>query len=114
MTMTVNCTAVNPTRTLTASSLLPAQLAIPARQSGTWSPLLLGGVVWRGFTHIRTHREVLRLLLRFPPYTEFLLSNPGFAYKYLTQTYLVRGFTVAERATRFLHHYRRLHSALPD
>jgi uncharacterized protein VirK/YbjX len=114
MTMTVNCTAVNPTRTLTASSLLPAQLSIPAGQSGTWSPLLLGGVVWRGFTHIRTHREVLRLLLRFPPLTEFLFSNPSFACKYLTQNYLVRGFTVAERAACFLYHYKRLLSALPD
>jgi hypothetical protein len=112
--MTVNCTAVNPTRTFTASSLPPAQLSIPARQSGLWSPLLLGGVLWRGFTHVRTHREVLRLLLRFPPLTEVVFSNPSFVYKYLTQNYLVRGLTVAERAACFLYHYKRLHSALPD
>jgi uncharacterized protein VirK/YbjX len=114
MTMTVNCTAVNPNRTITESSPPPAQLSIPAGQSGTWSLVLLGSVLWRGITHIRTYREVLRLLLRFPPYTEFLFSNPGFACKYLTHIYLVRGFTVAERAACFLHHYRRLHSALPD
>ena len=114
MSVTVNCTAVNPTHTITASSPLPAQLSIPARQSGTWSLVLLGSVLWRGITHIRTHREVLRLLLRFPPYTEFVISNPSFAYKYLTHIYLVRGFTVAERAACFLYHYKRLHSALPD
>jgi uncharacterized protein VirK/YbjX len=114
MTMTVNCTAVNPTRTFTASSLLPAQLSIPARQSGLWSPVTLGGVLWRGFTHIKTHREVLRFLLRYPPLTEVVFSNPSFACKYLAQNYLVRGFTVAERAACFLHHYKRLLSALPD
>jgi uncharacterized protein VirK/YbjX len=70
--------------------------------------------MWRGFTHIRTHREVLRFLLRFPPFTEFVFSNPSFAFKYLTQNYLVRGFTIAERAACFLYHYNRLHSALPD
>jgi uncharacterized protein VirK/YbjX len=114
MTVTVNCSTVNPTRTITANSLLPAQVSIPARQSGIWSPVMLGGILWRGFTHIRTHREVLRFLLRFPPYTEFVIGNPSFACKYLTQNYLVRGFTVAERAACFLYHYKRLLSALPD
>jgi hypothetical protein len=114
MTVTVNCATVNPTRTLPVNSELNARLPAAAQQKNAWSPLLLGGVLWRGITHIRIHREVLRLLLRFPPYTEFAISNPSFAYKYLTQIYLVRGFTVAERAACFLHHYQRLHSALPD
>lgn len=70
--------------------------------------------MWRGFTHIKTHREVLRFLLRFPPFTECVFSNPSFACKYLTQNYLVRGFTIAEHATCFLYHYKRLLSALPD
>jgi uncharacterized protein VirK/YbjX len=114
MTVTVNGATVSETRTITASSPLPAKLSFPSRLSGTWSLVLLGDVLWRGLTHIRTHREVLRLLLRFPPLTEVVIGNPSFAFKYLTQIYLVRGFTVAERAACFLHHYQRLHSALPD
>jgi uncharacterized protein VirK/YbjX len=114
MTMTVNCATINSTHALPANSELPARLPVAAQQKYAWSPVLLGSVLWRGFTHIRTHREVLRLLLRFPPYTEFVIGNPSFAYKYLTQIYLVRGFTVAERAACFLHHYQRLHAALPD
>jgi uncharacterized protein VirK/YbjX len=41
-------------------------------------------------------------------------SNSRFAFKYLTRDYLVRGFSVTERASCFLHHYRRLHELLPD
>jgi uncharacterized protein VirK/YbjX len=114
MSVTVSCAAVNPTRTITANNQLPARLPAAAQQKNAWSPVLLGGVLWRGFTHIRTHREVLRFLLRVPPLTEFVFSNPSFACKYLTQNYLVRGFTVAERAACFLYHYKRLLSALPD
>jgi len=114
MTVTVNCTTVSPARATTVRSLLPTQLSTHAQPSKWWSAALLGGVLWRGFTHIKTHREVLRFLLRFPPFTEFVFSNPSFTCKYLTQNYLVRGFTVAERATCFLYHYKRLLSALPD
>jgi len=86
----------------------PTQLSTHAQPSISWSAALLGGVLWRGFTHVKTHREVLRFLLKFPPFTEFVFSNPSFTCKYLTQNYLVRGFTVAERATCFLYHYKRL------
>jgi uncharacterized protein VirK/YbjX len=72
------------------------------------------GVLWRGFTHISTHREVLSFLLRFPPYAEIVFNCKRFAFKYLTQNYLVQGFSVEERAVCFLHHYNRLHEALPD
>lgn len=114
MSVTVSCAAVNETRSLPANSKLPARLPAAAQQKNAWSPILLGSVLWRGFTHLKTHREVLRLLLRFPPLTEIVFSNPSFACKYLTQNYLVRGFTVAERAACFLYHYKRLLSALPD
>ncbi|MGO9776960.1 MAG: DUF535 family protein [Terracidiphilus sp.] len=114
MTVTVNSSTVSETRTITADSELPARLPAAAHQKNPWSLLLLGGILWRGITHIRIHREVLRILLRIRPYTEYFISTPSFAYKYLTPIYLVRGFTVAERATCFLYHYKRLHSALPD
>ncbi len=83
----------------------------------SWLPQAVvaqSGVLWRGFTHARTHRELLRFLLRLPPYAELVFSSQSFACKYLTQNYLVRGFTVDERAACFRHHYNRLHKALPD
>ena len=49
-----------------------------------------------------------------PALAEVSRSNPRFAFKYLTHDYLARGLTTAQRAACFLHHYRRLHAALPD
>jgi hypothetical protein len=72
------------------------------------------GVIWRGFTHVRMHREVLRYLLKLPPYTELVFSNQSFAFKYLIQNYLARGFSVDQRVACFLYHYHRLNAALPD
>ena len=87
------------------------------REGLSWLPQAVVaqcGVLWRGFTHVATHREVLRFLLRLPPYAELVFSDQIFASKYLTQNYLVRGFSVDKRAACFLHHYHRLHTALPD
>jgi len=84
-----------------------------ARQRSTWSPELLAGVIWRALTHIRAHRQV-RELLRLPALAETSRTNPRFAFKYLTHDYLARGLTTPQRAACFLHHYRRLHAALPD
>jgi len=72
------------------------------------------GVIWRGFTHARTHREVLRYLLRLPPYAELVFSSQSFAFKYLIKNYLAQGFSVAECVACFLYHYQRLQAALPD
>ena len=69
-------------------------------------------VLWNGVTHIGTHREVIRLIVKYPELTEIALNSSGFAAKYLTPDYLVRGLTVAERASCFLHHYKKLHSIL--
>ena len=84
-----------------------------ARQRKTWSPALLAGVSWRAVTNLGTHREVLRFL-KLPILTQVVRDNPRFPFKYLTHDYLVRGFTIPTRASCFLHHYRRLHAALPD
>ena len=45
---------------------------------------------------------------------EIVQNNPGFAFKYLAPNYLTRGFTVNERASCFLHHYRRMHAVLSE
>ena len=84
-----------------------------ARQKKTWAPALLAGVAWRGLTNFGAHRKVLQLL-KLPLLAEAARDNPRFAYKYLTHDYLARGLTTAQRASCFLHHYRRMHAALPD
>ena len=84
-----------------------------AHRKRTWAPDLLAGVVWRCLANLGTHRRVVQLL-KLPLLAEAARDNPRFAYKYLTHDYLVRGLTTAERASSFLHHYRRMHAALPD
>jgi uncharacterized protein VirK/YbjX len=69
---------------------------------------------WRALTHIRQVREVLKFLFRIPLFSEMLRSNPKFGFKFLTDDYLARGFSISEAASCYLHHYRRLHSLLPD
>jgi uncharacterized protein VirK/YbjX len=114
MIKAVHCATGNEDGAAAASSALPAQLPIPAWPKKTWSLARLWSIFWRGLTHLGTHREVLRLLAKLPPLTEVVFSNPGFAVKYLTPDYLAQGFTVAERSSCFLYHYRRLNQALPE
>jgi uncharacterized protein VirK/YbjX len=59
-------------------------------------------------------REVLRFLFRIPLFSEMVQSTPRFGFKFLTDNYLVRGFSTSECASCYLHHYKRLHSLLPD
>jgi uncharacterized protein VirK/YbjX len=99
---------------IVAGSAPVEKLAIFPSQIKVRLPALLVGVLWRGLTHVGTHRRLLRFLLRIPAYTEFVFSSPSFAFKYLTKNYLVKGFTVADRVSCFLYHYERLHLALPD
>jgi uncharacterized protein VirK/YbjX len=84
-----------------------------ARHKRTWSPALLTGVLWRCVINFGAHRKVIQLL-KLPPLAEAARLNPRFAYKYLTHDFLARGLTTAERANCFLHHYRRIHAALPE
>jgi uncharacterized protein VirK/YbjX len=114
MSTAVHCASGFEDRAAAAGRALPEQLHIPAWEKKTWSLVRLWSIFWRGFTHLGTHREVLRFLLRHPALTEVVFGNPSFAVKYLTPEYLAQGFTVTERASCFLHHYRRLHAALPD
>jgi len=112
--MTVHYSAGNQIGAIPEDSAPPASTLIPSWPKKTWSLERLWSILWHGLTHLGTHREVLRLLLKLPPLAEIVSSNPRFAVKYLTPNYLVQGMTVAERAACFLHHYRRLHDAMPD
>jgi len=53
-------------------------------------------------------------LSRVPLYSGMLRSNPRFGFKFLTDDYLARGFSTSEAASCYLHHYRRLHTLLPE
>jgi len=82
-------------------------------EKGARTPVLLAGVLWRALTHLGTHRKVLRLIESMP-LAGAMDENPRFPFKYLFPDYLVKGFSVGERAACFLHHYQRLHTALPS
>ncbi len=86
---------------------------ILARQRASWSPFVIAGELWRLLTHIGKLREILRLL-KLRPLDELYERSPRLAFKFVASNYLARGFTVIERASCFLHHYRRMHSALPE
>jgi hypothetical protein len=103
----------NDGQTTTAPGGLLGPISALAREKKTWSPALLAGVLWRALTNIGTLQEVVQLL-KLQPFAEAARFSPRFAFKYLTNDYLVRGFTMTERVCCFVHHYRRLHEVLPD
>jgi uncharacterized protein VirK/YbjX len=76
-----------------------------------WSPARIARVVWGALSNLGAGCEILRLL-KIPAYAEFLRVDPRFTFKSLIRDYLVRGFTITERAACFLHHYRRLHAGM--
>jgi len=109
-----NCLGIEDGRgTATVRRTILRSLLTLGRQKRSWTPALLAGVTWRALTNIGTRDEIHRLL-SLHPYAEFAQSNPRFAWKYLTRNYLIRGLTVAERASCLVHHYRRLHAVLPE
>jgi uncharacterized protein VirK/YbjX len=84
----------------------------------TWgnAPLSLSRIarpVWAGLTNVETLPSILGLL-KLDPFAQVNQSETRFAFKYLTPDYLISGISVAERAACFLHHYNRLHAAIPN
>jgi uncharacterized protein VirK/YbjX len=114
MSGTIDFPTGNENSTPTANRTVAGPRYIVAKSGEPFSLLRFGVVLWRGLTHLRTHRDVLHLLLSVPPFDEIVQKNPRFAYKYLTDDYLARGFSVSDSAACFLHHYRRLQELLPD
>jgi uncharacterized protein VirK/YbjX len=80
------------------------------RPSRLW---LVAGVSWRALKHFPTHLRVTRFL-RSPAFVDTVQDNPKFAFKYLTDSYLVNGLAIKDRAECFLHHYEVLYQRLPD
>lgn len=89
------------------------RLLIHARQRITWSPTLIACELWGLLINIGAHREIVATL-KLRPFDEIAKNDPSLALKYVVPKYLARGFTVSERVSCFLHHYRRLHAALPE
>jgi uncharacterized protein VirK/YbjX len=88
-------------------------LSMLIRQKRTWSAALLFGFLWHAVTNIGAHRKVLRVF-KHPALAEAVRRDPRLPFKHLTHDFLVRGFTIPARAACLMHHYKRLHSALPD
>lgn len=100
-------------RSLVKADVLLGPMSHLAQEKKTWSPLLLGGVLWRALANYQTVREVHRFL-DHPIFKEVSSRNPRFGLKYLTHGYLAKSLSVAERASCFLYHYRRLDALLPE
>jgi uncharacterized protein VirK/YbjX len=83
------------------------------RQKVSWSPRVIACEFWRLLTNISTQREILSLL-SLTPFDEIARKTPALAFKYVVPDYLARGFTVKERASCFLHHYKRMHAVLSE
>jgi uncharacterized protein len=83
------------------------------RQKRSWAPDVVLGEVWRLLVNIDKHSKVFAIL-KARPFAEITQDDPGFAFKYVTPNYLARGFTLTERVSCFLHHYRRLHSTFSE
>jgi len=83
------------------------------RQKRSWLPSVVLGEAWRFLSNIHKHREI-RKVLKLKPFAEIAQDTPGFAFKYVTPDYLARGFTITERVSCFVHHYRRLHSTFSE
>ncbi len=93
-------------------SLLQRLLLLVRRQEN-WSPRLVGCMLWRVLTNLRTQSKIVRLLSH-PVFLEAARANPRLAFKHLAPHYLVRNFTLRQRSACFLHHYGYLRSVLPE
>lgn len=112
MTVALDCTiTANGSRMTAANDVFLGPAAALAQKWETWSPARIARVVWGALSNLGAGCEILRLL-KIPAYAEFLRVDPRFTFKSLIRDYLVRGFTITERAACFLHHYRRLHAGM--
>jgi uncharacterized protein VirK/YbjX len=99
-----------PTAEPTAEPL--GSVLIFARDRYYWSPTRVVRLLWGVLTNIPRQLEILRIMT-FPPFKDFVRTDPRFRFRFLIRDYLVRGFSIAERTACFLHHYKRLHAKMP-
>lgn len=77
------------------------------------SPARFFRVLWRIVT-IGPSQAGAFGLLRIRPLARFVYANPKFLFKHLPPKYLIRNLPAPTRTVCFVHHYRRLHAALPE
>ena len=105
-------TTLDPGSLTTSYGLIFRQLAALTWQKKPWPPSRVARLLWSGLTSLGTQRKIVHLL-RAEPFAELARKKPEFAFKYATLDYLAIGLTAPQRAASFLHHYTRLHKALP-
>lgn len=101
----------NDGRTAITKGAFFQSLSLFMSQRQTWPRF--AGVLWRGLTNIGPCFEVHRFI-QLPQFAETAKNNPKFAFRFLFHRYLARRFTVTERASCFLYHYRYLLARLSD
>lgn len=97
----------------TGRGSLLERLVLLVRRQENWSPRLVGCMLWRVLTNLRTQSRIVHLLSH-PVFLEAARANPRLAFKHLAPHYLVRNFTLRQRSACFLHHYAYLRSVLPE
>ena len=85
--------------------LVPA----PKHPSRLW---LTARVIWRALRNLGTLRRVIHFLSA-PLFIDAVQDNPKLAFKYLTDSYLMNGLVIKDRAECFLHHYGLLQERVP-
>jgi uncharacterized protein VirK/YbjX len=84
-------------------------VAAPKRPSRLW---LVARLIWRAMTNLGTLRRVIQFLSA-PLFIDAVQDNPKLAFKYLTDSYLMNGLVIKDRAECFLHHYGLLQERVP-
>ncbi len=105
-------TAIRLERLTTAYGLFFRRLLAQTWRRRPWPPVRVAHLLWGGVNSLGTLHKIVRLL-QVAPFGEIARNNPRFNFKFASLDYLAIGFTVPQRAASFLHHYTRLHAALP-
>jgi len=81
-------------------------------QDTLW-PSRMARVMLRVAGNLASQMEILGVFKR-RVFAEVVPVNPRFAIKFAADDYLARDLSISERKSCFVHHYTRLHDALPD
>lgn len=78
-----------------------------------WSPKRFFRILWSTLSNISLHWKIFRTLAN-PSFKGLLSLDPVFPFKHLSTCYPVRGLSASERASCFLHHYKKVQDFLPS
>ena len=92
---------------------LLSPLLKPARKLRTWLSPRSARKLLRCSISIPKFLEILQLM-KLPAFQDISATYKELPYKYLSDDYLVSHFTVAQRASCLLHHYKYLNEKFPS